>query len=582
MYYLNIFSVSFILKTYSLKISKILILYIIFSLFYFTNTYAQNLHLTIEGKNSPENEVIDSIGYTNVFSNYKSLEKEINTLFLKFQKIGYIESQLISTTKKSDTIYNAKFNLNKKYYTIYIYYDKNVISKSVLENFSENITSEYFVSTIQESESVLNQINYKIAENGQPFTSLKLTKIKKKDNNTLQAKLIISTNNKRTIDKIIIKDYEKFPKSFLTHFLNLKTGDIFDLNIIKEKTQTLNALQFANQTRAPEVLFTKDSSSIYLYLEKTKSNSFDGFLGFGTNETTNKLQFDGYLNLSLVNNINYGESFNLVFKSDESDQKTFDIDLNLPYLFNSSIGSELSLNIFKKDSTYTTVNQSVDLFYQINDKQRVFIGINAIQSNNLLTQNQAQFIQDYNSTFYNIRYEFLKRQHNNILFPINFIFNIKTGVGIRKNEGSQENQTIFSLNTHKIFNLNNKNSVFLRIKSEGVFSNTYLVNELFRFGGINTIRGFEENSLVASLYGLINTEYRYSLNQTIYIHSIIDAAYINNELTNSKEKLFGFGFGFGLYTKAGLLKFNYANGKSENQKFKLSNSKIHISLNTKF
>jgi outer membrane protein assembly factor BamA len=522
-----------------LKISKILFLYIIIHAFNAVNTYSQELHLIVEGGNVLENTIIDSIGYKNVFTNYKLLEKEINTLHLKFQKIGYIESKLIFTTKKNDTVYNAKFNLNKKYYTIYIYYDKNVISIKALERFSENVTSEYFVTTIRESETILNQINSKIAENGQPFTSLKLTTIKKRDANSLQAKLAISTNKKRTIDKIVIKGYEKFPRSFLSRFLNIKIGDDFDLNTIKKKTQSINTLPFANQARAPEVLFTKDSSSIYLYLEKTKSNTFDGFLGFGTNEATNKIEFNGYLNLRLINNLNYGEVFSLVFKSDESDQKTFDVDVSLPYLFDTAIGSELSLNIFKKDSTFTTVDQSVNLFYQINDKQKVFSEINTIKSNNLLVENNAQFVEDYNSTFYSIRYEFLKRQYNNILFPINFAFDIKTGFGFRKIEGIKEAQKIFSLNTYKIFNLNNRNSIYLRIKSEGLVSDSYLVNELFRFGGINTIRGFEENSLLASLYGLLNSEYRYNLSSTIYIHSIIDAAYINNDLTNSKEKLFG-------------------------------------------
>jgi hypothetical protein len=579
---LNLFSVSFILKIYSLKISKILFLYIIIHAFNAVRTYSQELHLIVEGKDVSENIVIDTIGYKNVFANYKSLEEEINSLHLKFQKIGYIESQLIFNTKKNDTTYNAKFYLKKKYDTIYIYYDKNVISMNDLERFSENVTSEYFVTTIQESESILNHINSKIAENGQPFTSLKLTTIKKRDANSLQAKLTISKYTKRTIDKIIVKGYEKFPRSFLTHFLNIKIGDDFDINSIKEKTETLNTLLFTSQARPPEVLFTKDSSSIYLYLEKTKSNTFDGFLGFSTNEATNKIEFNGYLNLNLINNLNYGEAFSLVFKSDESDQKTFDVDVSLPYLFNTAIGSELSLNIFKKDSTFTTVDQSVNLFYQINDKQRIFTEINTIKSNNLLVENNAQFVEDYNSTFYSIRYEVLKRQYNNFLFPINFAFDIKTGFGFRKVEGIKEDQKIFSLNTYKIFNLNNRNSIYLRMKSEGIISDSYLVNELFRFGGINTIRGFEENSILASFYGLLNSEYRYNLSSTIYIHSIIDAAYLNNELTNSKEKLFGFGFGFGLITKAGLLKFNYANGKSENQKFKLSNSKIHISLNTRF
>ena len=89
----------------------------------------------------------------------------------------------------------------------------------------------------------------------------------------------------------------------------------------------------------------------------------------------------------------------------------------------------------------------------------------------------------------------------------------------------------------KIINLNNKNSFYLRMSGANLNSNTYFVNELFRFGGINSIRGFEENSLFASLFGVLNTEYRYQLNNSIFIHSIIDLAYFENKITNNKEKL---------------------------------------------
>ena len=59
-----------------------------------------------------------------------------------------------------------------------------------------------------------------------------------------------------------------------------------------------------------------------LYLEKNKSNRFEGFLGFGSEETTGDLELNGYLNLNLVNNLNYGESFILNYRSDENDLKT--------------------------------------------------------------------------------------------------------------------------------------------------------------------------------------------------------------------------------------------------------------------
>ena len=113
-------------------------------------------------------------------------------------------------------------------------------------------------------------------------------------------------------------------------------------------------------------------------------------------------------------------------------------------------------------------------------------------------------------------------------------------------------------------------------------SDTYLTNELFRFGGINSIRGFNENSIDASLFSVLNTEYRYQFGEGLYVHSIIDVAYFENQTVTLKEKLYSFGLGIGLQTKAGIFKFNIANGNSENQNFNFSNTKLHLSFRQDF
>ena len=133
-----------------------------------------------------------------------------------------------------------------------------------------------------------------------------------------------------------------------------------------------------------------------------------------------------------------------------------------------------------------------------------------------------------------------------------------------------------------IFNLNYKNSIYLKNNTKAVNSDSYLINELFRFGGINSIRGFNENSIDASFYSVLNSEYRYQFNQDIYIHSIIDFAYFENQITALKQKLYSFGIGIGLQTSAGIIKFSIANGNAENQDFNFSNTKIHISISSKF
>jgi outer membrane protein assembly factor BamA len=548
----------------------------------YTSSLAQNLTLKILGSNESETKIIDSLTYKNSFNNYKTLNEEVLLFNKRLQNIGYIENELVQTEKINDSAYQTIFNLKQRFYTIYIYYDKNLIPDDLIKRVSANFNDVYFVLPIPKIESSLEIINTELTNKGLPFAKFNLNNIEKKDATNLQADLFVDSTSKRTIDNIIVKGYEQFPKSYIKHFLKIKREQQFNLTNIKKKTERLNDLRFSNQTKSPEVLFTKDSTTLYLYLEKTKSNTFDGFLGFGTNESTNKIEFDGYLNLNLVNNLNYGEQFLIQYKSDENDQKTFDANLTLPYLFGLPLGTELGLNIFKKDSTFTTVNQEASIFYQINSRHKLLAGINAVQSNNLLDENTTTNISDYSSIFYKIRYIFNKPVLYDYLFPTDFIIDASLGTGKRTSDVLNEQQLETKLTISKILNLDEKNSFFIKANAKALFSDSYFVNELFRFGGINSIRGFEENSLLASHYGLINFEYRFRLNSSIYLHSITDAAYFENKVTDAKEKLFGFGFGFGILTKAGLLKLNYANGKSENQNFKLSNSKIHLSLNAIF
>jgi outer membrane protein assembly factor BamA len=540
----------------------------------------QSISLKIKGENNAETSIIDSIGYRKSFDNYLNLQTEVYNIKDKLTRLGYIDTTIKNITKQNDSVFNAQLNIGEKINTIRIYYSQE-FDAELLNFINHNKGVDFFDIEISQLESSLNLLNQKIAEQGDPFSTLQLKELTKANKNIIAAQLQIIKNQKRRIDKIIIKGYEKFPQSYVKRFMKLRVGKSFNLNNIKEKVELLENVRFANKVKDPEVLFTQDSTTLYLYLEKTRTNNFDGFLGFGTNENTNKIEFDGYLDLRLVNNLNFGETLNLFYKSDEIDQQTIRIDADLPYLFKSPVGLQVGLNIFRKDTTFLNASQYAKVNYQINAKHRLGLGITATNSTNLL-DNDTSVLNDYESNYYTLIYNFTDPQFYDPLFPINFWVDFSGGFGNRKNTIENQKQSIYKLDTYKIFNLNSKNSVYTRLNGAFLISDNYLDNELFRFGGINSIRGFEENSLVANLYGVINTEYRYRLSNSIYVHSVLDAAYFENKLTESKEKLFGFGFGLGLLTNAGLFRLNYSSGKTENRQFRLSDSKVHLSLTATF
>lgn len=559
--------------------SKHTCIILIFFLFPLSNLLAQDLSLIISGSNNQENTIINSLEYKKKHTNYNSIINEIDTAAQKLIKAGYIDYEQSPIKKLNDTVFKIKLKLNTKYNLIKINYNNSVIDKKIIDEISKNSFEHYFIVPFKNIEKTLETINNKISNNGFPFSKIKLSNLKKESKNSLTANLIIlKGGNKRSLDKITIKGYEKFPKSYLKRFLKIKTQKKFNIEEINRKMTTLKSLGFAEQTKNPEALFTKDSTTLYIYLKKLQNNAFDGFLGFNTNEETNKIDFNGYINLKLNNNLNYGESFNLIYKSDESQQKNFEINLNLPYLFSTPIGTELSLQILKRDSSFTSVSQKANLFYQLTPKSKIFLGIEGVESNNLLNNELNLDIEDYNSNNINLKYIFENANNTSNLFRLNSKINLELSFGKRKTENLTEEQEKYSIDAFYTFKINKKNSFYTRIQAATKNSETYFENELFRFGGINSIRGFQENSILANKFYVFNTEYRYELNKNLYSYTIIDFSNYENKISNTKENLYGFGLGFGLLTRAGLLKFNFANGKSENQNFMFSNSKIHISL----
>jgi len=558
----------------------ILIYLNIYTAFFF-NINAQNLHLKFKTQDTISQSTIDSLNLKTTFNNYLNLKKEADTLHHYLESIGFIENEMRSLEKKNDSTYAVLYYLGSKYKSIQLFYSEKDFSKRELLQISKKVTDTYFILPFNAIEPSIEKLNLLKTENGNVFARIKLENITKK-RKTLFADVKLLKGDSRTIDSIVVKGYDKISKSHIKYYAGIKKGKEFNKSKLIEKNNILNSLGFVSVTKPPEILFKKDSTVVYLYLKKEKNNLFDGILGFATDENSQKLIFNGYLNLELNNNLNFGEQFLLNYKADGNDQQKFRARLTLPYLFNTPIGLITELKIFKRDSTFSTSDQLIKVKYQISPSSKTYLGYKSYESSNLRKDNSLYIdVEDYTSNFLLAGVSYTKTQ-NNILFPIKTEIYLNSEIGSKETKNTNETQVRASLMFHYIFNLNYRNSIYLKNSTQLLNSENYLTNELFRFGGINSIRGFNENSIDASFYSVLNSEYRYQFNQDIYVHSIIDFAYFENQIIALKQKLYSFGVGIGLQTGTSIIKFSIANGNTENQNFNFSNTKIHIGISSKF
>ena len=113
-----------------------------------------------------------------------------------------------------------------------------------------------------------------------------------------------------------------------------------------------------------------------------------------------------------------------------------------------------------------------------------------------------------------------------------------------------------------------------------LYGQSIFQNELFRIGGLKTLRGFNEESIYASAFSIFTLEYRFILEQNSYLYLFGDGAWYENSNVNqyTHDTPYGFGAGISFETKAGIFSINYALGKQFNNPIELRNGKIHFGI----
>lgn len=533
---------------------------------------AQNTYLKIASTADFENKIIDSIGYNTKHASAKAVIEEFQLVSTKLMKLGYINSELISNNKVNDSTFLFQVNLKKRTNFIHIYIGRNSNLKLLSNDFQKNDT---LIIKISETERYLNTLLKNLESKGYSLAKLKLVNFQIK-NNILAAELFLDLGNLRILNNIVIKGYDKFPESHKKELLRLFKNKTFNQENLVKIHKAFEKFRFVNQIKYPEILFTKDTTKIYVYLEKAKANKFDGYIGFSNDKNSN-LELNGYLDLVLVNSMNAGENLALYWKSDSGNQKTFNLDLEVPYIFKSPIAVKANLNIYKQDSIFQNAKTAIDVGYFFNYNSRLYLGYQSAESSAIQKINTTT-IRDFSNSFITANFEYNKIEKGSFLFPEKTKLSSKIGFGSRYSDFNSYQQFFANIDISHILQLDLKNSINLKSRNYYLQSDQYIINELYRFGGINSIRGFNENSLQGNFFSSILTEYRYLISPELYVHSILDYGFYSDATDSKKDNLFGIGFGFGLLTKNGMLNLVYANGSSGNQKIQVSNSAVHLSL----
>ena len=538
---------------------------VIFTIFLFLSstylTFSQKIVLEFEN------------GNRQLFDNYKDLLFRIDDSIKVLKKNGFALAEVQELGRVDLLNYRVKI----KKYSQFEFIKLAPYEGDFLESVNK-ILDKYLIKDEKIPLNSLNELSINLSEFfssiGFPFVEINITYSEIKDSKTILGNLEIVSNEPRKIDGYVVKGYEKFPKKFIDKFLGVKIGEKLDIEKVKNSSNYINSLKFVRQNKEPEILFTKDSSIIYLYFEKLKQNNFDGLLSLSSGESDSRISLDGYLKLFLLNSLNYGETIKVDYNSVDEGLKILKTNFKVPYIFNSNFSIESYLNITQNDSIFTNSSFSFKTGLE-KRKFSNYLGLNVENSTSGYSNNLYQSFKSV-QFFYELNYQLFNLDVNN--GDKTFSISAKFLIGHKKQINNRFTKNNFDLNIFKKTKLFQRTSLFSRIRYESLVSQNLVNNEMIRFGGAESIRGFIDESILANEYFLSRNNINVTLNENFSLLGIIDYAYYYNDILNSRKNIYSLGFGFDILNANNLISLNYTSGSEFEQKFTFKNARLSINF----
>ena len=446
--------------------------------------------------------------------------------------------------------------------------------------------------TPKNTASILQKIETNMLNAGYPFARVRLDSIRFHDAD-VYAHLHIEENRKTTWGEIIVKGNESIPSKLIQTYLHIQTGDLFREELLQNIPKQISQIPFIMETKPLDLLFQEDQVDLYLYLATKPVSLITGVLGLQptTKNTATTYALTGDIRAKLVNTLKKGETFDLQWKNLQTNTQLLKSNIAFPSIFRSAYGVEGQFQLFKKDSTFLELKSALALQYMLVNGNIVKLFYRNYQSS-LLSSGQTKATSgnfaDVHTNYYGLS---LKKQTLDYLpSPTKgTLIQLEGALGIRNKKDSILQKTV-KTNTAKIdFSISNyfciqkRHVIKSNAMSEILVAPSYASNELLRFGGMGTQRGFKEEELRATSRWMISLEYRFLLDQNSFLFVFFDQSWYENKLAiTRRDTPYGFGGGLTFGTTLGMFSISYALGKQLTNPILLSNGNIHFGYTSYF
>ena len=431
--------------------------------------------------------------------------------------------------------------------------------------------------------TLCNRLIRHYENSGYPFTEVFLDSISL-ENSTMYAKLNLVKHQKVFIDSVVIKSNDDISTHLVQNIINIKKGEVYNEAKIKQISNKIKESGLFLETESWKILFAKNETKLYLFLTTNKSSQFNGIAGVQPDPATNRISITGDVDLRLLNVLKRAELMNVKWKRFQQLSQELTMQATYPFLFQSQFGTDLMLHLYKRDTSFLELEQRAEILYFLNNGSAFKTSVKKYSS-----QTQSTFLDNGFNTV-NALYYGLGLITNRLDYRLNplkgYLLDLNASLGNKKIERIDEQidadnkvlQGVFDGRLDVFIPLQKKTTIRLSNQARYIFSDQIYNNELFRIGGLKTLRGFDEESIFASFYSIATVELRYLFEQNSNFYLFTDVAYFERQTVESSafNNATSFGLGVNFETGAGIFSVNYGIGRLNQNPFLVRAAKIHF------
>lgn len=564
----------------------------LFFCFGFSLSNAQTNKLTLVFPGNADFFAEEKISFKAKPGNINEAEKNIKSVLSQLRSKGYISCNRDSSVFRNDTLMVYVYT-GKKYVWSTLKRGNAEEEALIYAGYREKIFRGRFFSP-KEINELFERLIHFYEDRGYPFTGVKLDSLNEQKG-TISGVLRVEKNKLYKIDSVLVKGDAKISMPYLYNFISIEPGDIYKESLVQQIDLRIKEISFVELAKPSEIIFTDNQCLVIIYLKKKKASQFNGILGVVPDNKTNKIVITGDAAIRIRNGFGKGELIDFNWRKLNNQIQDLKINFNYPFLFKSPFGTDLQFKLYKKDSTFIELQQTAALQYYLKGGNyfKVFLG-NHLSS--LITPKMfenATTLPPYAdvSTFtYGIGFKKEKLDYR--LNPRSgFSVSIEGSAGQRKisinpilnpvvyeNVNLKSNQLKGQLLAEFFIPLLKRTTLKIGNNSAFVQNNTLFTNELYRIGGIRTLRGFSEESIFASTYSISTLEYRFLLDRNSAVYIFYDQAIYekNDKEGYLRDQPYGFGTGLFFQTKAGVFSLSYALGSQLGNPILIRSAKVHF------